>query len=61
MVDRFKDSGLSSSAIFSLSRVDTNNYIDPNEGSEVELRQQFTGGRLLGGNQQFMESVFDAS
>lgn len=61
LVDRFKDSGLSSSAIFSLSRVDTNNYIDPNEGSEIELRQQFTGGRLLGGNQQFMESVFDAS
>lgn len=61
LVDRFRDSGLSSSAIFSLSRVDTNNYIDPNEGSEVELRQQFTGGRLLGGNQQFMESVLDVA
>ena len=61
VVDRFRDTGLSSSAIFGLSRVDTNNYIDPNEGSEVELRQQFTGGRLLGGNQQYMETVFEGS
>lgn len=61
VVDRFRDTGLSSSAILSMSRIDTNSYIDPNEGSEVEIRQQFTGGKLLGGDQQFMESVFDFS
>jgi outer membrane protein insertion porin family len=61
LVDRFRDAGLSSSAIFSLSRTDTNNYIDPNEGSEIEIRHQFTGGKILGGDQQFMESVLDAA
>ncbi len=61
LVDKFRDSGMTSNAILSVSRVDTNNYIDPNEGSEIELRHQFTGGRLLGGSQQFMESVVDAS
>jgi outer membrane protein insertion porin family len=61
LLDRLRDPGLSSSAIFSLSRVDTNNFIDPNEGSEIELRHQFTGGDLLGGDQQFMESVLDVA
>jgi len=61
LLDRFRENGLSSSAIFSLSRVATNNYMDPNEGSEVDLRQQITGGPILRGDQQFMESMADAS
>lgn len=61
LLDRFRENGISSSAIFSISRVATNNYIDPNEGSEIDLRQQVTGGPILRGDQQFMESTADAS
>ncbi len=58
---RFIEEGLSSSVIFALSRNATNNYLDPTEGSEVVLRQQFTGGAILRGDQEFAESSLTGS
>ena len=61
IIDRFREEGISSSLIFSLSRTDTDNFIDPTEGTEIDLRQQFTGGSILRGDNQYMESSVDAS
>lgn len=61
LLPRFSEEGLASTIITSLSRTDVDNYIDPTEGSEVTLSQSFTGGELLGGDQQFMESTADAT
>ncbi len=61
ILDQFKEEGLSSSMIFTLSRNDTNNYIDPTEGTEVYLKQQVTGGPILRGDHEFMESSLEAS
>ena len=59
LIERFRESGLSSSMIASISRNSVDNYIDPTSGTEVALRQQFTGGPLLGGDFQYMESSLD--
>jgi len=61
ILDRFREEGISSSAIFSLSRTDTDNFIDPTEGTEVDLRQQFTGGPVLRGDNEYMETTLDGS
>jgi outer membrane protein insertion porin family len=58
---RFTEEGIASSAIFSLIRNDVDNYIDPTSGSEVVLSQNFTGGEVLRGDQQYMESSLDAT
>jgi outer membrane protein insertion porin family len=61
IIDKFRKDGIKSSAIFGLGRNSTNNYLDPTEGSNVALNQTFTGGPVLQGDFQFMESSFDAS
>ena len=61
LLDRFKEQGIYSSAIFGLSRNSTNNYLDPSEGSVVHLSQNFTGGPILRGNFQYQETTLDAS
>lgn len=59
--DKWILKGLQSSMIFSLGRYDTDNNISPTEGSEVTLRQKITGGPILRGNYQFMETSLDAA
>ncbi|MCX6123699.1 MAG: BamA/TamA family outer membrane protein, partial [Proteobacteria bacterium] len=59
--DKFTEKGLKSSMIFSLGRYDTDNNIAPTEGSEVTLKQKFTGGPVLRGDYEFMESSVDAT
>lgn len=61
LLPRFSEQGVSSSAIFSLIRNDVDNYIDPTSGSEVTVSQNFTGGPLLRGDNQYMESRFDGT
>jgi outer membrane protein insertion porin family len=61
VLSRFTEDGLSSSMIFSLSRVDVDNYLDATEGTDVTLSQNFTGGDLLKGDNQYMESSLDAT
>jgi outer membrane protein insertion porin family len=61
MLPRFAEEGLASSAIFSILRNDVDNYIDPTSGSEITLSQNFTGGEILKGDQQYMETTLDAT
>jgi outer membrane protein insertion porin family len=61
LLDRFREDGVLSSAIISLLRKDVDNYIDPTEGSELAISQNFTGGPVLMGDHQFMESSFDGT
>jgi outer membrane protein insertion porin family len=61
LLSRFYDDGISSSMIFSLARLAVDNYIDPTSGTDVTLRQNFTGGEVLRGDQQYMESTLDAT
>ena len=58
---RFVEDGISSSVIFALSRNATNDYLDPTEGSEITLRQQFTGGKILRGEQEYAETTLSGS
>lgn len=59
LLPRFVEEGIASSMIFSLTRNDVDNYIDPTDGSELTLSQNFTGGEVLRGDQQYMESSAD--
>ncbi|MCX6116580.1 MAG: outer membrane protein assembly factor BamA, partial [Proteobacteria bacterium] len=61
LVDKFRGQGLQSSMIFSLARYDTDNNISPTEGSQVIVKQKFTGGPILKGDYKFMESSAEAS
>lgn len=61
LLSRFYDQGIASSMIFSLSRTDVDNYIDPTKGTDVSLRHTFTGGSILRGDQQYMESALDST
>lgn len=61
LLPQFRDDGSSRSGIFRLTRVDTDNYIEPTQGSDVELRQKVTGGPIFGGDFNFYESALDAS
>lgn len=61
LLPRFLEEGIASSMIFSLSRSNVDNYIDPTEGTEVTLSQTFTGGEVLRGDQKYMESAADAT
>src|SRR5690606_22813633 len=60
LLERFREQGYASSLILGISRNGTDNYLDPTEGTSVDLTQLFTGGPFLGGDQQFMESIVDA-
>jgi len=57
----FLQQGVVSSMIFSLLRLDVDNYLDPTSGSDVSLSQNFTGGPLLRGDWRYMESTADAT
>lgn len=61
LVGSFVESGSESSIILGLARNATNNYIDPTEGSDLRLAQEFTGGGLLGGTRQFLETTATAA
>ena len=43
-----------------MSRNNTNNYLDPSEGSSVRLSQEYTGG-FLGGDRDYLETTLDAN
>ncbi|MCX6131995.1 MAG: outer membrane protein assembly factor BamA, partial [Proteobacteria bacterium] len=61
LVGSFVEAGRENSIILGLARNGTNNYIDPSEGSDVRLAQEFTGGSLLGGSRQYLETTASAS
>ena len=61
VLPQFTSEGIASSVIFSILRNNLDNYIDPTSGTEVTISQNFTGGRLLGGDQQYMESSLVAA
>ncbi len=56
----FLSVGQAHSLILSLSRNNTNNYIDPSDGSNVRLSQEITGG-VFGGDRSYLETTLDAS
>lgn len=56
VLPQFTSEGISSSVIFSIIRNNLDNYIDPTSGTEVTLSQNFTGGKYLRGDHQYMES-----
>ncbi|MBF0441438.1 MAG: outer membrane protein assembly factor BamA [Oligoflexales bacterium] len=58
LLDRFTDNGIESSLILGLSRNTTNNYLDPTEGNKATISQQITGGKILRGDSQYLESLF---
>jgi outer membrane protein insertion porin family len=59
LIERFKEEGIKSSMIFGLHRNKVDNYIDPTSGTEARIQQQITGGPVLNGDFQFMESEAD--
>jgi outer membrane protein insertion porin family len=61
LIGNFDESGNESSIILGVARNATNNYIDPSEGSDVRIAQEFTGGGLLGGTRQYLETTASAS
>ena len=61
LLDRFQSEGISSSIILSLDRTDLDNNISPTEGSEVVVKQRFTGGGFLRGDYEYMRSSLDAA
>ena len=61
VLPQFTSEGISSSLIFSLIRNNLDNYIDPTSGTEFTVSQTFTGGKLLRGDHQYMESSLVAA
>lgn len=61
VLPRFQEEGIASSMIFGVSRTDVDNYLDPTSGTDLSLSQNFTGGQLLRGDQQYMESAAEAT
>lgn len=61
ILERFKEEGIISSAIFALSRDGTNNYLDPTEGTKVRLSQEVAGGPFLGGDRKYLETLFNGT
>ncbi len=61
LLERFREQGIGSSVVLSLRRNNTNNYLDPSEGSDVQLSQTFSGGSILRGDREYMESALTAS
>ena len=60
ILDRFRQEGQANSIILGVSRNATNNFIDPSDGSQIRLTQEFTGG-ILGGDREYLETVLDGS
>jgi outer membrane protein insertion porin family len=61
LVGSFVEAGRENSIILGVARNATNNYIDPSEGSDVRFAQEFTGGSLLGGTRQYLETTASAA
>lgn len=61
LIGSFVEEGRENSVIFGVSRNATNNFIDPSEGSDVRIAQEFTGGPLLGGSRQYLETTASAA
>ncbi len=61
ITDRFREDGIASSVTFGLYRRDLDNYLEPTDGSEVYLDQTFTGGSILRGDQEYLESSANAN
>jgi outer membrane protein insertion porin family len=61
LVGSFIEAGRENSLVLSVSRNDTNNFIDPSEGSDLRLSQEVTGGSLLGGTRQYLETNASAA
>lgn len=51
--------GIKNSLVLGLSRKDLNNYLDPNEGTQMNLRHKIVGGPLQGSS-QYMETSFSS-
>ncbi|MBC7660101.1 MAG: outer membrane protein assembly factor BamA [Chitinophagaceae bacterium] len=60
LVGSFVEAGDESSIILGLARNATNNYIDPSDGSDVRINQEFTGGPL-GGTRKYLETTFNSA
>jgi outer membrane protein insertion porin family len=60
LYDGIDSSGIQNSISWSLVRKDVNNFIEPSEGSVVDLSYKLSGG-LLGGNHNFLELKLDMS
>ncbi len=56
LIERFREDGIASSVTFSLSRNDTDNFLDPSEGTTASVSQKIVGGPLLNGERQYLES-----
>ncbi len=61
VLSRYQTTGVASSMIFSLLRTKVDNFIDPTDGSDFTLSQNITGGKVLRGDQQYLESTLDAT
>ena len=61
LVGSFVEAGQENSVIFGVARNATNNYIDPTEGSDLRFAQEFTGGSLLGGTREYLETTASAA
>ena len=59
VLSKFRDWGLSSSLMLSLSRNATNDYLEPTAGSSISLFQVIAGGAVLRGDHRYLESGFD--
>lgn len=58
IIDMFKEEGISSSLTLQLNLDNTNNYIDPTEGSILNFYQTISGG-ILGGSFNYLESSIE--
>ena len=56
--DALRMSGDTYGVVFSLSRKDLDNYLDPTEGNQLRLSQRFVGGPL-GGDYSYREAEFE--
>jgi outer membrane protein insertion porin family len=57
LINRLREEGVESSIILGLHRNSTDNYIDPSDGSVLRLTQKFTGGPILKGDHQYLETT----
>jgi outer membrane protein insertion porin family len=61
ILDQFRSDGFMNSAILGLNRREVDNYLDPSDGSLLSVSHRFTGGPILHGDYQFMETFAAAS
>lgn len=61
VLDRFRTDGTKSSVYAEVSRKDYDNYLDPTDGLGLSLKHKYTGGNILRGDYEFMETTANAS